>query len=409
MHDITIRPITDDEYPAFATAFIEGFSADLPHEDLTEIVENVLPTNRTLAAFDGDTIVGTFGGFDLDLTVPGGSVKMEGTTVVTVFPTHRRMGLLNEMMTQHLENAVVNDYPVAGLWASESGIYGQHGYGIASYAASRTLNGPMFQLREGIDIDRVTRISPERAADLLPPVFDRVCRVTPGMYARHDVWWEQEILRDEEWMKRGRTKQRIVVHEGPNGTDGYVIYRQKSGESDDGHANGRVIVVEMIAETPRALASLWNYIANIDGCPKVKSWNMPIHDDILAMVREPRRFVTTALFDALWIRILDVEAALSQRTYESDGTVVFSIIDTYRPATDGTYRLTVSGGMGTCERTDAPATLDIDIDVLGALYLGGGDLPGYVSADRIRGPSAEIATLHSIMSTMQDPWCNQVF
>jgi predicted acetyltransferase len=409
MHDITIRPITDDEYPAFATAFIEGFSSDVPHENFEEIVQKVLPAERTLAAFDGGTIVGTFGGFDLDLTVPGGSVKMEGTTVVTVFPTHRRMGLLNEMMNQHLANAVANNYPVAGLWASESGIYGQFGYGVATYAASRTLEGPTFHLREGIHIDRVTRISPQQAADRLPRIFDRVCRATPGMYARSEVWWAQEILRDEDWMKRGRTKHRIVVHEGTDGADGYVIYRQKSDESDDAHANGTVVVVEMIAETPRALASLWNYVANIDGCPNVKSWNMPIHDDILAMVREPRRFVTTALMDALWIRILDVEAALSQRTYEGDGTVVFSIIDTYRPATEGTYRLTVSGGVGTCERTDATAALDIDVDVLGALYLGGGDLSGYVSADRLRGPAAEIATLHSIMSTMQDPWCDRVF
>jgi predicted acetyltransferase len=409
MKDITIRPVTSDEYPAFATAFIEGFADDLPDKRFPEIFEKVLPARRTLAAFDGDTIVGTFGGFDLDLTVPGGSVKMEGTTVVTVFPTHRRMGLLNAMMTRHLDNAVENNYPIAGLWASESGIYDRFGYGPATYAASRTLDGPSLQLRAGVEVDRVTRVTPAQAADVLPPVFARVCATTSGMFARSDAWWAEEVLRDEDWMKRGRTSNRIVVHDGPDGADGYVVYRQKSSESDDGHANGTVNVIELIAETPRAAASLWRYVSQIDGCPKVRSWNMPVRDHILAMVREPRRFVTSVVFDALWIRILDVEAALSRRTYESDGAVTFSIVDDYRPGTEGTYRLSVSDGVGVCERVDAPATLDIDVDVLGAIYLGGGGLAGYAAAHRVRGPDTEIADLHRLFSTMNKPWCNQVF
>jgi len=409
MHDITIRPVTSAEYPAFATAFMEGFSEDLPDKTFPEVIEKVLPVERTLAAFDGDTIVGTFAGFDLELTVPGGSVKMEGTTVVTVFPTHRRMGLMDAMMSQHLDNAATHGYPVAGLWASDSGIYGRYGYGVASYAVTRTLDGPSFELREGVEVDRVRRITAEQAADLLPGAFDRVCPSWPGMFARDETWWRYEILRDEDWMKRGRSSQRIIVHDGPDGVDGYAIYRQKSSESDDGHANGTVNVVELIAATPRASASLWHYIANIDGCPKVRSWNMPIHDEILAMVREPRRFATTALFDALWIRILDVPVALGSRTYDHDGEVIFSVVDPYRPGTQGTYRLSVADGVGICERTDESPVLDIDIDVLGALYLGGGDLPGYAAAGRLRGTDTDLAKLHHLFGTVREPWCNQVF
>lgn len=409
MDNIIIRPVTTDEYPAFATAFIEGFSDDLPDKGFPDLIEKVLPPERTLAAFDGDTIVGTFGGFDLKLTVPGGSVKMDGTTVVTVFPTHRRLGLMDAMTSRHLANAADNGYPVAGLWASDSGIYGRYGYGTATYAATRTVSGPMVRFRDGVEIDRVRRVTSEQAAELLPNAFDSQCRSVPGMFARNETWWAAEILSDEDWMKRGKTSQRIVVHDGPDGVDGYVIYRQKSNESSDGHADGEVSVSELIAATPRARASLWSYLMSIDGCPKVKSWNMPVHDEVLAMVREPRRFATNALFDALWIRILDVEAALSKRTYERDGTVTFSVVDGYRPTTQGSYRLAVSEGVGVCRRTDEPATLSIDVDVLGAIYLGGGDLPGYVAAGRVRGTDAEIASLHSIFAAMREPWCNQVF
>ena len=409
MSDIIIRPITDGEYPAFVTAFMEGFSADLQAESQTEQIRHTLPPERTLAAFDGDSIVGTFGGFDLTLTVPGGTVKMEGTTVVTVFPTHRRMGLLNAMMTEHLDNAVANGIPVAGLWASESGIYGRYGYGVATYAISRSMDGPLVEFREEIQVDRVRRITSEQAMEVLPAVFDTVCRGTPGMFARHDVWWTHETLLDEDWMKRGRTGKRIVVHDGPDGPDGYVMYRQKGSEADDGHANGEVMVIELIAATPVAKASLWSYVTNIDGCPKVKFWNAAVDDDVMMMVREPRRIGATNVYDALWIRVLDVEHALSSRTYEEDGTFIFDIVDSYRPATEGPYRLVVSDGVGTCERTDSPAVLELDVDVLGALYLGGGDARAYGEAGRIRGPQEHIDRMHRMFRTISAPWCDQVF
>jgi predicted acetyltransferase len=409
MNGISIRPVTTDEYPAFVTALIEGFSDDLPDASFPQLIEKVLPPERTLAAFDGDAIVGTFGGFDLTLTVPGGSVRMEGTTVVTVFPTHRRMGLMGAMMSRHLDDAAANGYPVAGLWASESGIYDRYGYGIATYAATRSVEGPLIKFRDGVRIDRVRRVTAEQAAELLPNAFDEACASLPGMFTRDETWWAVEILRDEDWMKRGKTHQRIVVHDGPEGVDGYAIYRQKSGESDDGHANGEVSVTELIATTPTARASLWSYLMNIDGCPKVKSWNTPVRDPVLAMVREPRRFATSALFDALWIRILDVEAALSGRSYEHDGEVVVRVVDSYRPVTGGTYRLTVSDGVGVCRRTDREPDVELDVDVLGAIYLGGGDLAGYAAPGRVRGSGEDIRALHSIFSTMTEPWCNQVF
>ena len=409
MSDITIRPVTTDEYPAFVTAFMEGFSADLQAKDQPEHMLHTLPPERTLAAFDGDTMVGTFGGFDLRLTVPGGTVKMEGTTVVTVFPTHRRMGLLNAMMSDHLDNAVANGYPVAGLWASDSGIYGRHGYGIATYAMTRSMDGPLVDFREDIEIDRVRRITLEQAAEVLPPVFDAVCTDTPGMFARDDVWWTYEALLDEDWMKRGRTAKRIVVHDGPDGPDGYAVYRQKGSEADDGHANGEVLVIELIAATPIAKASLWSYIAKIDGCPKVKLWNVAVDDDVLMMVREPRRITATNVYDALWIRVLDVEAALSSRTYEEDGTLVFGIADSYRPALGGSFRLAVTDGVGTCQRTDSPAAIDMDVDVLGALYLGGGDAASYRAAGRIRGSQEDTDLLQRMFRTLKAPWCDQVF
>jgi predicted acetyltransferase len=409
MDSITFRPVTDAEYPDFALALIEGFSNDMPDDNFADLIRSTLPPERTLAAFDGDEIVGTFGGYDLDLTVPGGHVPMEGTTVVTVFPTHRRMGLMNEMMRLHLDNAVANGYPIAGLWASSSNIYDRYGYGIATYAETVTMQGREIVFRDSVEIDRVRRITVATAHDVLPAVFDRVVLETPGMFARSDEWWKAEVLVDAEWTKRGKTSKRVVVHDGPDGPDGYAIYRQKDGESDDGHASGEVHVIEVIAATDRAHASLWSYLTNVDGCPEVRSWNTALDDPLAMKIVEPRRIKRAAHFDALWIVILEVVAALEARSYERDGTTRFSVVNAFRDDVESTYELTVTNGVGSCVRVDGDAGVSLDLDVLGAMYLGGADAHAYATAERIRGDVKEIGLLHELFSTARAPWCNQVF
>ncbi len=409
MDSITYRPITDEEYPAFARALVEGFSDDMPDEELTNLIKSTLPAERTLAAFDGDEIVGTFGGYDLDLTIPGGHVAMEGTTVVTVFPTHRRMGLMSEMMRKHLENSVANGYPIAGLWASASSIYDRYGFGVASYADTVTMRTRDIVFRDGIDIDRVRRISVEDAHEVLPPVFDSVLRMTPGMYARSAVWWKADVLHDADWTKQGKTSKRIVIHEASDGPDGYAIYRQQSGESDDGHPNGTVHIIEIIAATDRAHASLWSYLTNVDGCPNIRSWNTRVDDPLAMKLVEPRRIKLESHFDALWILILDVVVALEARSYEHDGTIRFTVAGSFRPDVRGSYELSVENGVGSCTRIEEEAELVLDIDVLGALYLGGCDTSAYASAGRVRGDTASTGRLHELFRTARSPWCNQVF
>ena len=409
MDSITFRPVTDAEYPDFALAFIEGFANDMPDDDFADLIKSTLPPERTLAAFEGDEIVGTFGGYDLDLTVPGGHVPMEGTTVVTVFPTHRRMGLMNEMMRLHLDNAVANGYPVAGLWASSSNIYDRYGYGIATCSATVTMQGRDVVFRDGVEIDRARRISIATAHDELPSIFDRVVLETPGMFARSEEWWKAEVLVDAAWTKRGKTSKRVVVHDGQDGPDGYAIYRQKDGESDDGHAAGTVHVLEVIAATDRAHASLWSYLTNVDGCPEIRAWNSALDDPLAMKIVEPRRIKHAAHFDALWILVLDVVAALEARTYEQDGTIRFNVENAFRDDVEGTYELTVTDGVGACTRIEGDADVSLNVDVLGAMYLGGADAFAYAAADRIRGSAQEVVRLHDLFRTARAPWCNQVF
>ncbi|HSF87520.1 MAG TPA: GNAT family N-acetyltransferase [Acidimicrobiia bacterium] len=131
MH-IIIRPIRESETQRFRSAIARGFGGDSREEDHDRFYE-MLPLDRTVGAFDGDEIVGTLGEFDFAITVPGGAqLTMAGTTIVTVRATHRRRGILRDMMQLHLDAAHGRGDPLAGLWASETAIYGRFGFGLCA-------------------------------------------------------------------------------------------------------------------------------------------------------------------------------------------------------------------------------------------------------------------------------------
>lgn len=404
-----IRPIADDEFPAFLQAIREGFGADGPEEDTSHRFRAMLPADRTLAAFDGDTIVGTFGGFDMQLTVPGGAqIPMEGTTVVTVFPTHRRTGLLSAMMRRHLDDADREGYPVAGLWSSDADIYARFGYGIATNYRSVGMRAGQIEFRGEIPIERVRRVQPDEAAEVLPPLFDRIRRSRHGMTDRSDAWWEHRVILDEPWMRDGMTKRRWVVHDGPDGIDGYAAYRQEV-KFDEGYNNGKISVVEIHSETAVAHAALWSYLTRIDGFPNVEYSFLALDDPLPRMVKEPRRVKTTETRDALWIRILDVATALEARRYEHDGSIVLSVEDRFRPTGSGTFRLDVVDGAGSVSRSDAAPDVAFADDVLGALFLGGQSAMQYATAGRVAGEAEAVQRLDRLFRTMQSPWIQEIF
>jgi Predicted acetyltransferase involved in intracellular survival and related acetyltransferases len=92
------------------------------------------------AAFEGDRIVGAAGAFSYRMSVPGGAdVGAAGVTVVGVLPTHRRRGILSQLMRAQLSDAHARGEETAYLWASEGTIYGRFGYGLASRVGKMTL------------------------------------------------------------------------------------------------------------------------------------------------------------------------------------------------------------------------------------------------------------------------------
>jgi len=179
-------------------------SASIPSEDGIKHFIRVLPHERVLAGFDGEKVVAGAASFAFDFTIPGAQVKAAGVAVTGVFPTHRRRGYLRALQRSLIDDARARGEPVAVLWATEDPIYGQFGYGMASMAAEidlpRERRAP-FAPSSAVGATRLVALNEAEA--LIAPIYERVARVTPGMFARSSSWWQDRVLNDMEWKRRG--------------------------------------------------------------------------------------------------------------------------------------------------------------------------------------------------------------
>lgn len=405
--DVDVRPITPDELAEFRKLLGLAFGFD-PSPDELERFERGLELDRTRAAFDGDEMVGTSGAFSLDLTVPGGFVPCGGTTEVTVKPTHRRRGILRQMMRAHLDDVASRHEPIAALWASDSGIYGRFGYGMATETAEVTvphLEKPLHRLAP--EPASVELVDLEAARLVLPRVFDEVRHRRPGFYARSDTWWEDRHFYDPERHREGATAQRFAVALSVSGEpEGYVRFRVAQ-KWEEGHGAGEIRVLELVDATPEAAAGLWSFLLGHDLVAEVKA-ERPSDDTLPWLLAAPRR-ARRVVGDGLWVRVLDVPAALEARRYRAPGTVTFEISDPLGRV-DGRYRLEVAeDGTGRCRPTDDRPDLVLDVEDLGASYLGAPRFAAGLRAGRMRGDQAAAVAADLMFGWDPSPWCPEVF
>lgn len=405
---ITTRPITKDEIERFREQVERGFGDDLAEEDRdSEQFLALMPLELTVAAYDGDEMVGTLAAFEFDVTVPGGAaVAMTGTTVVTVQPTHRRQGVLSAMMQDHLDAVARRGDALVGLWASETGIYGRFGFGHATSrdeVEAPTLAVTIATASEGT----VRLIDPDSVVEVFPSIYDAARRKRVGMLSRRQDWWAHSVVHDPPHRRDGMSAKRFAVYQADGSAEGYVIYVQKSDWSGEVPL-GQVKVIEAISTTDRAHTGLWQYLASIDLYPRIRWWNLPVDDPLWWKLAEPRRLVRKR-GDALWVRIMDVPAALEARSYETDGSIRIAVEDPFRPDISGVYELAVSDGVGKCVAVDGNADVSLGVDALGALYLGGSNAVSMAAAGKIDGAADRVSLLHRLFRTDVAPWCEEVF
>ena len=401
-----VRPTKDLEEFKAAVGAISHYFGGGPDDERAERFARVLPLERMHAAFDGDAVVGGAGAFPFQLTVPGGVVPCGGVTVVGVLPTHRRRGVLTAMMRAQLEDIRDRGEPIAALWASEEVIYGRFGYGMASIAGEIALSSGYTGLRQPPDETARTRlISLDDAKTVLPAIYDRVRAGTPGMFDRTEAWWELRNLSDPPERRQGGGEKNVLVLELDGEPAGYALYRVFS-KFEHGSAAGHTEVIEAIADGPVATRELWRVLLEMDWTATLKAFLLPIDHPLLQQLRYPRR-LQMRIGDGLWVRLVDVGAALSARTYSGEGQVVFEVEDAFLPENTGRWKL----ADGAAEKTDEAADLALDVRELGAAYLGGFTFGELLRAGLVRelkeGGAARADAL--FLTSGPKPWCPEIF
>jgi predicted acetyltransferase len=297
-----------------------------------------------LAEEDG-RIVGGASAFEFQFTVPGAIVPAAGVTIVGVLPTHRRQGILTQLMRAQLDDIHERGEPVACLWASEETIYGRYGYGMAALCGEIDLQRVYGGFRKPVEHGGSFRLlTHEEALEAIPPVYARVAAETPGMFARPREWWEARALHDSEARRDGAGEMVRVVLERDGEGLAYALYRLKM-DFDAGSSTGEVRVIEAMGVTPEATAAIWRFLLDVDWMDRVVAEILPIDHPLFLLLEHPRRLRFRAA-DSLWLRLVDVGAALAARSLE--GAVVLEVADSFCSWNDARYTLDGAPTEGGC-------------------------------------------------------------
>lgn len=413
----SIRAVNESELLAFAHVGQQAFNSNWPIEQQLELDRQIFEPERSLAAFDDDRMVGTTLAFSFGLTVPGGGiVGAAGISAVAVLPTHRRRGILSALMRRQLTDIAAGGEPVAALFASEAAIYGRYGYGSAAEQYSFTINRGEGRLRPrpgGPVAPPVLRLAEPRdsVADLRS-VYDVVRATRPGMLTRSDAWWNV-LLADPEFMREGSCPLRCVIAEDQSGPRGYALYAAKPDWGRDEMPAQVLWIRDLFAVDPAAAAALWADLLSRDLVSEVRTRMRPTDDPLLHLLADPRR-ARARVSDGLWIRLVDLPAALRERRYACGVDLVIEVADHLLPANEGRWRLQAGGPADqaepTCERTAAAADIVLPVSALGAAFLGGtrlGALAGAGLVTELR--PGTLAALSAALWWDPAPWSPMMF
>ncbi|WP_330228302.1 GNAT family N-acetyltransferase [Nocardia sp. NBC_00508] len=369
---ITIRSATEDDTPAIETLVETSFGTRYDPAELDRVPLLFPEENSIVAEADGQ-IVGHVQSTTMTVTVPGErTVQACGIAGVGVAPTHRRRGILRAMYTEQHRRIEAADLPLTMFTASEGGIYGRFGYGTATRENAVTIDRRFAEfLPSAPDPGGVTLPAARDMRGAAESIYDRWRRLVPGAQVRPAASWDI-LFDDPQRFRDGGSDLFALLH-----ADGYALYRF--------HSEGRartVEVVEMRAVTKEAHAALWRALLGLDLVQRVAAV-LTDHDPLPYLLTDPRLVRTTARYDGLWLRLMDIPAALAARAYAGDLDVALEVTDPFRNA-GGTFELRVRDGQAVCEPTDRAADIELGIDILGSMYFGAYPARLFAAANRLR-------------------------
>lgn len=349
----------------------------------------------------GPLPVATYTSFDKTLNAGLELLPLRMITDVTVSPAHRRRGLLRRLIEEDLADAAAAGVPVAALTASEATIYGRWGFGPATFFQKVELDtGPRFGLRSFTDDGRVELLEPADAWPHVRDVFERFHRTQRGSVA-WPAFYETIHTGAYDFGEGGPDKKlHAALHVDADGTvDGFLLYRHTGKEGD----KRTVAVTETVALTPTARLALWDFVGGMDLVTHVTHGLAHPDDPLRWALTDINVLAFTALQEFLWVRVLDVERALSARPWTADGRVVLEVDDAQGHAA-GRFVVETKEGRATVTRSEEPAEVSLTAETLGSLHLGAAPVRGLHLAGRLHGADEAVERFAAMADLAEPPY-----
>lgn len=389
----------EDDFAAWFQAETRGFLSPRLADDVVAARRPQMHSSRLIGVYD-DTVaepalpVATTVCWPAELTVPGGRAPLSwAISGVTVSATHRRRGIARALLGAELRNAVSLGLPFAMLTVSESTIYGRFGFAPAAFARNVTVQTRRARWTGPTPAGRIAYVSAEQLRTDGFTIADRARLMHPGdisYEADGNLWLRQlGLVTGDDNAKN----LRFLRYDDADGApQGFAIYQLSENESD--FAEHDLKLHALVAITTDAYAALWRFLIEHDLVAKISAHLRPVDEPLRWMI-DDFRAVKVEEFDHLWIRVLDVQAALTARTYASPGRIVLAVTDPDGFA-DGTWSLEVnSEGNGTVAASDEAPEATMTVNALGSLYLGGVPARQLVAAGTLSGNAERLDRLFS--------------
>jgi predicted acetyltransferase len=168
-----------------------------------------------------------------------------------------------------------------------------------------------------------------------------------------------------DW-RDGWTANYYAQYEDASGdVRGLARYRIKQSW-DGGVPTGKLRMEELAAETAEAYAALWRFLQR-GSIGTIEFENASVDEPLYWMLADSRRLERKS-YDSIWLRLVDIEAALGGRKYATEGRMVFKVNDPVLPWCDGCFELEGGEEGAICRPTNATPDLTLSAADLATAY-----------------------------------------
>lgn len=399
MSEPVVRKLTESEHRSAWELFHASLLRPAPDDKRWDSVKARWETGRVFGGFVDDMLSGSAMSFPSTLAVPGGqAIPAACVSGVGVRADQTRRGLLTALMRAQLADLYDRGEVAAMLHASEAGIYGRFGYGVATRGKRLSLYRAHARIRPEVPSSGSVRIvDSDNVPKQLPQIYERMGLHRPGMIDRPPAWWDYLS-----------TVEHVVtaVHTSGDGVDdGYVQYRAKSSDFRFEDGKTTVYVLDFEVASPEAWAGLWRFLLSLDLADELLLSDRPLDERVELLLVDGRACWMKGTSDDLWLRLVDVPAALAARSYGDAPPVVLEVRDTFLPENSGNYQISSEGAT----RTSHAAQLSMDADTLAALYLGDTAVSTMASVGRVTVAEHSLKRADLLFATTDVPWCGTNF